>query len=323
MNRIRIAAAVVALLLLVPEAPPARAAGRTALTVGVIKIAALADIYAAQQLGAFDKEGLDVTLVQANNGNDLLTALQSGKIDIALAIPGTAMVARERGFKISFVYQNELAHAKAPDTGALLVKADAPIASLKQLAGKKIAHSGLGSQAWAAVRMVETRAGIDPSTLTELEVPLPQMRGTLAQGLVDAVVTIDPFTTQMLLAKEARVLSWFNIDSIPSQPLGAFWAQDDWLAAHLPTAKRFVAAMHQGLTYVVDHPEEAKRMVAEYTGLKPEITENMLPIRWSDKVAKADWQRAAQMMQQSGAVKDVPRVDDLMAFAAALAPGAP
>ncbi|HEY0581076.1 MAG TPA: ABC transporter substrate-binding protein, partial [Chloroflexota bacterium] len=75
---------------------------------GINKIAAVTDIYLAQQLGYFKDEGLEIEMVTGNSGNDLMTALQSGKLDIVLAIPGVAMQAREKGFNVGLVLQNEI-----------------------------------------------------------------------------------------------------------------------------------------------------------------------------------------------------------------------
>ena len=99
----------------------------------MVKIAALGDVYAAQKLGYFEKEGLDVTITTANNGNDLMTAMESGRLDVILAIPDIAMRADEKGYDATLVFQNELAHTKAPDTGALIVRNDSPITSVKSV----------------------------------------------------------------------------------------------------------------------------------------------------------------------------------------------
>lgn len=319
MRPLRIAL-VAALALVVCAAAPSVAQQKTKLSLGLIKIAGLTSVYAAQQLGYFNDAGLDVDLTFANNGNELLTALQSGKLDVALAIPGIAMRAREVGYKVGLVFQNECAHGKPPDTGALVVKPDSPITSIKGLAGKKVAHSGIGTQAWAAVRLVEQKAGLDVNSVQELELGYGQMPGALQQGLVDAVAVVDPFTSAILAAKQGKVISWFYVDSVPNQPDGAFWASDDWLAKNSATARKFAAAMDKAHRYLNGHPEDAKKMVAAFTGLRPEQVESMTPIVWNDHVNKADWQKVAQMMIATGVLKQPVDLNALIP-AVALNPG--
>jgi NitT/TauT family transport system substrate-binding protein len=312
-----LAAAAVATALTVVTLTAFTTSGRAAtphvtLNVGVLKIAALADIYAAQKLGYFDKEGLDVNLTTANNGNDLMTAMQSGKLDIILAIPGVAMRADEKGYDATLVFQNELAHAKAPDTGALIVKPESTITSPKQLAGKKIAHSGIGTQAWAAVVDVEMKNGVDPHAVQDLEVSYPQMPGVLQQGLVDAVAVVDPFTSGILAAKQGRVISWFYVDSVPGQPVGAFWASRAWAAKNADTLKHYQAAMHAALTYMNAHPDDAKRFIVEYTGMNADAVHGMTPIRWDDRVSTTAWEQIAKMLVTTHVLDKMPTLSDLI-----------
>jgi NitT/TauT family transport system substrate-binding protein len=285
---------------------------RVTLNIGVLKIAALASVEAAQKLGYFDKEGLDVNLTTANNGNDLMTAMQSGKLDIILAIPGVAMRADEKGYDATLVFQNELAHDKSPDTGALIVKNDSSITSVKQLGGKKIAHSGIGTQAWAAVVDVEMKNGVDPHTVQDLEVSYPQMPGVLAQGLVDAVAAVDPFTSSILAAKQGRVISWFYIDSVPGQPVGTFWASRAWVAKNGDIVKRYQTAMHAAITYMNAHPDDAKRFISDYTGMNADAVRNMTPIRWDDRVSMPAWEQTAKMLVATHVLDKLPTLSDLI-----------
>jgi NitT/TauT family transport system substrate-binding protein len=307
------ATAALAVVMLTSFPAPGRAAApRVTLNIGVLKIAALSDIYAAQKLGYFDKQGLDVNLTTANNGNDLMTAMQSGKLDIILAIPGIAMRADEKGYDATLVFQNELAHTKSPDTGALIVKPDSTITSVKQLTGKKIAHSGIGTQAWAAVVDVEMKNGVDPHSVQDLEVGYPQMPGVLAQGLVDAVAAVDPFTSGILAAKQGRVISWFYVDSVPGQPVGAFWSSRAWVAKNGDLVKRYQTAMHAAVTYMNAHPDDAKRFITEYTGMNADAVHNMTPIRWDDHVNMTAWDQAAKMLVTTHVLDKMPTLSELI-----------
>jgi NitT/TauT family transport system substrate-binding protein len=278
----------------------------------VLKIAALADVLAAQKLGYFDKVGLDITLTTANNGNDLMTAMQSGKLDIVLAIPGVAMRADEKGYDATLVFQNELSHTKSPDTGALIVKSDSPITSVKQLAGKKVAHGGIGTQAWAAVMDVEQKNGVDPHSVQDIEVSYPQMPGVLAQGLVDAVATVDPFTSGILAANAGRVISWYYIDSVPGQPVGAFWASRAWALKNADVVKRFQTAMHAAVVYMNGHPDDAKKLIVEYAGMNAEAVKNMTPIRWDDRVNLASWTETAKMLMAMHVLEKMPVFSEMV-----------
>lgn len=290
----------------------AQAPAKVALSVGTIKAGGPAVLYAAQQLGYFGDAGLEITITYANNGNDLITALQSGKLDIALAIPGVAMRAHEAGYKVGLLFQVEVAHARPPGSGALIVRNEAGLTTLKQMAGKKIAHAGIGTQAWAAMRFAETKSGLDTSAVQELELGYGQMGGALMQGLVDGVVAIEPFTSAILSNKQTHVLSYFFLDSVPNQPTGGYWANSDWIVKNPQIARNFTASMHKAMVYLLDHPVEAKKLVGDWTGLKPEVLAAMTPINWVDRVNKSDWQKTVQMLVSTGVLKAPINIDEIL-----------
>src|SRR5580704_2203229 len=139
----RIAAAAVALLSVALAPANAQEQKLAPLKVGVLKMAALTNPWTAKERGIFQKNGLDVTLVEFRTGNEAIAAHRGGSVDIILSIPGTAMTAVERGFDLVAISQNEVAKAKGPDTGSVQVLKDSPYQTLADLAGKKIAVSGL------------------------------------------------------------------------------------------------------------------------------------------------------------------------------------
>ena len=60
---------------------------------GILKMAALTDLWVAKEAGIFAKNGLDVELIEFRNGNEAINAHRSGSVDFILSIPGTAMTA--------------------------------------------------------------------------------------------------------------------------------------------------------------------------------------------------------------------------------------
>jgi NitT/TauT family transport system substrate-binding protein len=101
------------------------------------------------------------------------------------------------------------------------------------------------------------------------------MAGALDRGLVDAVAADEPFVSTMLDAKRARVVAWNYVESIPGQPIGAFWATEGWAAANPATVRKFRAAMHATITYLNAHPDVATKMIAEFTDIKRETLSHM------------------------------------------------
>ena len=82
-------------------ATPAVAQGQAPVVkVGTLKMGSLTNVWVAKQAGFFERNGLNVELVEFRNGNEAIAAHQGGSVDILLTIPGTSMAARERGFDL-------------------------------------------------------------------------------------------------------------------------------------------------------------------------------------------------------------------------------
>ncbi|NHN32108.1 ABC transporter substrate-binding protein [Paenibacillus agricola] len=270
--------------------------------VGMLKIAGVANIYVAKEKGIFAKNGLDVELIQFNNGNDAIAAQQSGSIDIAISIPGTAMAAIERGFELTAIFQNETAHEKGPDSGALLVKNDSKIAILKDLEGKKLAVATLHSQATVLLQELLKKEGVDFKKIQMMEIPYSAVAESLKSGQVDAVATIDPYTTQIVSSDIGKVMKWVYADTLPKAPLGAWFAKKSWVAAHGKEVEAYNKSAKEAIDFMLANPDEARKAVAAYTGLDPALVAKMPLIDWDYQVDLKVWQQVVTYMKAYGEI---------------------
>jgi ABC-type nitrate/sulfonate/bicarbonate transport system substrate-binding protein len=116
------------------------------------------------------------------------------------------------------------------------------------------------------------------------------------------------------------VISWFYVDSVPGQPVGAFWSSRAWVAKNGDIVKRYQTAMHAAVTYMNAHPDDAKRFITEYTGMNAEAVHNMTPIRWDDRVSMTAWDQAAKMLVTTHVLDKMPTLSELIP-ASAVDPG--
>ncbi len=293
--------------------PTRSADGLTVLNVGNIKIAAQTDAYAADKLGYFKKHGLKVNTTFATNGGDLLTAVESGSLDMGLSIPGNAITAVAKGFDYVGVVQDQIAHEKGPDSGGLVVAANSGIKSLKDLEGRRVAVNATGgNQVYVSVVKTLQDAGVDISKVSFQEIPFPQMPAVLGQGQVDAVATVDPFTTKLLSGGNGREIAWFYSDALPGMPIGTYFAKGSWLKQNAETATAFRDAMDETIMFLNANPDKAKDLVAEFTGLDRGLLNTAPNIQWSTTVSRSNWEKLVQIYIQQGILKDPIAVDKLL-----------
>jgi NitT/TauT family transport system substrate-binding protein len=282
------------------------------LKIGVLKMAALTNPWVAKQRGIFERNGLDVTLVEFRSGNEAISAHRGGSVDIVLAIPGTAMTAAERGFDLVAVAQNEVAQKQSPDTGSIQVLKDSPFRTLADLAGKKIAVSGLHSQKTVSMQTVFRKAGVDPGKLQLIEIPFPSQFDALRSKQVDAVNTVDPYTTQLLASGLGRVIAWDYVDAIPEQPLGAWFATKAFAKSNADVVERFNKSIKDSIDYMRADSERARGEVVAYTGLDAALVKDMPMIAWDYRVRLDKWQEVVDMMHQNGELQSPHKADEFL-----------
>ncbi len=228
--------------------------------------------------------------------------MQGGAIDVLLSIPGIGMIAMERGLDIVPIFQDEVAHAVPPDSASIQVVEGSPIKTLADLRGKKIGVGGLSTQNTIAVKMLLDKAGVDPSAVSFSELPFAAMASALKAGHVDAVVPVDPFTTQLRLTG-GRVLSWNYVEAIPEQPLGWWFTKGSFVKANPQVIDGFVKSMKESIDYLHADEARARDEVAAYIKIDRSILDNMPLIGWDYHIKLARWQAVVDMMVRYAGMK--------------------
>lgn len=310
MKRLLLTAVTVAIFL----ASPASAKELAHLKLGILKLGAMTNVWVAVRDGIFKKHGLDVELVDIPLSAQAIAALQSKSVDVVLQIPGTAMAAKEQGFDLALVGQNETAGRHPPVSNAILVRADSSIHTIKDLKGKKIGTASPRGQSYAAMKELFQRNGLSISDVELVEAPFTAHADLLRSGQVDAVVALNPYTTQIVKAGYGRVLSWYMIETIPDQPVGAWWALKSWAQRHASEIAAFQDAIKESHAYLNADPERAKKFVSEYSGLDLSLVENMPLISWKSEIVPAVWQEVADMMYRQGELEHKHDVSEYLQF---------
>ena len=284
--------------------------------VGTLKIGSLTSVWVAKQASFFERNGLNVELVEFRNGNEAIAAHQGGAVDILLTIPGTSMVARERGFDLVLLTQNEVARTQGPDSGAILVRADSPYKTAKDLEGKRVGLGAPRSQYSVTVEKALQANGADPKKIQFPEAPFFGMADMLRAGQIDAIAALDPWVTQLLTSGAARNLSWYYVDSVPAQPIGAWWTKSSFIDKNPNAAKGFVKAMHEAMDYMMEDVARARKNVAAYTGMDPALVEQMPINQWSYKIDRTKWQAVIDMMVENGLLEKPHKAEEYISYIA-------
>jgi NitT/TauT family transport system substrate-binding protein len=234
----------------------------------------------ARDKGWFAEEGLTVTWSPVNQGAVAIEAVFGGSAEIGGSSIFEPMVARGNGLDMVFAVAGTHTRKAPPDNSALLVRADGEIKTAKDLAGKKISAGLIHSVNYVHMQEWLHKHGVDPKTITFLEIPFPQMADALFQKRLDAVWNVEPFVTFMMKSGKAKLLAYPYIETIPGMDITAYIAKESWLKANPDVARRFKRAIDRATDYLAKaSKEERDGWVSKFSGMKPELVKEMtLPV---------------------------------------------
>ena len=236
---------------------------------------AVACLY-AQESGLFRKAGLDVTLIPNSSGSAIASAVIGGAIDIGKSSLTALITAVSKDIPIVLIAPSALYNVEAPVTGTI-VRFDAPFKSARDLNGKTVAvQSVRGSLQLATMAWVDQNGG-DSTTVKFLELPPQAGLIALDSGRVDAVTLANPYLTQAVSEKKARVLGWSSEAIAKRFLLTAYFTTKTFAAQNPDAVTHFAQALGAAGAYLNAHHGETVGIVARFTGALPEVVAKLPP----------------------------------------------
>ena len=285
----RLLTAAVAAVLWMSQSLAAGAQTLPVVHVMTVAIDAGSEVYYAKELGYFTKAGIDVDIQQAANGGATAAAVAGNAVDIGYS--DTVSIATAFGKNVPFVVvapagMNE---ATAP-TNMLMVAANSPIRTAKDLSGKIVAGSGLGTISGLAPRAWIEAGGGDLSTVKFVELPFPQMQPALDAGRVDAITIAEPFLS--VARKTDRVIG-APFDAISKEfMVSAYFANQTWAKEHADVLNRFIAAIHDAAVWANANHAKSAEILLKYAKMDPEAAAGMVRVKYGEALNPAFLQPA-------------------------------
>jgi NitT/TauT family transport system substrate-binding protein len=278
------AAAAAALAIFFALALPARTQTLPLVHVMIVPIDAGAEVFYAKDMGFFAKAGIDVDIGTAANGGAAAAAVAGNAVDIGYSDMVSIASAFGRGIPFVVVAPAALHEATEP-TNYLMVAANSPIRTAKDLSGKIVAGSGLGTISGYAPRAWIEANGGDLSTVKFVELPFPQMQPALDAGRVDAVAIAEPFLS--IARKTDRIIA-SPYDAVAKEFLiSAFFTTSTWAKEHPDLLNRFITAIHEAAVWGNANHAKSAEILLKYAKIDPELAANMVRIHYGERLNPA------------------------------------
>src|SRR6266540_77940 len=246
-----------------PASQPAPPGQPDKVTVGVIPILDVAPIYLGKQKGFFTKRNIELDLQLAQGGAAIVPAVVSGQYQFGFSNMISLLVAQSKNVPIKVVCNgNNSTGEDGKDFAALMVKADSPIKTPADLAGKKVAANTLKNIVDTSVRASVRKAGGDAKSVQ-----------------FDAVFVGEPFQ-QQVLAQGGRKIASSYVDAAPNLTVASYFTSNQLLAQNPDLVKRFTEAMKESLAYADSHADEARQIIGTYTQITADVIAKVTLPKW-------------------------------------------
>ncbi|MBI4012969.1 MAG: ABC transporter substrate-binding protein [Candidatus Rokubacteria bacterium] len=273
--------------------PQALAEAATRVNVGYMKIGDMSPFFMAMEKAFFKDAGLEINLAAMVGGAAIMPALTSGAINIGWSNTVSMYQGYLQGFDYRFIANGAINKKGTNDVFGVQVAADSPIRTARDLEGKTVASNTLRNIIHVAGLAWIDRNGGDSSKVKWVELPFPQMEAAVVNKQIDGFVAVEPFVTvPSKVSKKTRVLGYPLGEIAPRLLIASYFVSEAWLKnpENEKTARAFVEALGKGIDAHNANPEEAKAVIAKYTGLKPEFLKELALPAFERKLLESDLQ---------------------------------
>lgn len=253
---------------------PARAA--TTIRVVYIPIVDELPLFVGVDQGFFKKRDLDIGLTPVANQGVLISALQSGSAEMGSSVLVSMLPAQEAGISLAAVAT--CVSFPIPKNAGVLARTGGAVKTAKDLSGHKVAVAGLKSYFHIMVLRWLGEQNVDPSNVTFVEVPFPQMPDLLKAGQIDVAVTVDPFYHRILEQKIGFQVGDFEATVPNGTIIDCYATMKDWAVKNIAAVHAFREGLTESIAYLKANEASARESLGKWTKQPPAVVaETLIP----------------------------------------------
>ena len=232
-------------------------------------------VIAAQELGYFAEEGITLNLMSFDSGPVIISAMESGSIDLGYIGDGA--------HRLCVLGQAEIIGLSHISNGDAVIGGP-NVTSLEDLAGKTVAYSS-GTSSETILTNALNSVGLTMADITPMDMDAANVVTAMLSGGVDACAIWSPQSLTILDQMPDATKLAENIDfSDISISLASWITMPSYLEENHDVAVRFMRALFKAMDYAAleEHYEEVAQWVADELKLN---VEDVVPQARGD----ADW----------------------------------
>jgi NitT/TauT family transport system substrate-binding protein len=248
--------------------------------------------------GLYSSQGLDVEVAGIfNAGPEEMSAFASGSLDIGYVgvAPATTAVANKAADVVVLAQVNK-------EGSAVVVENASPILQVSDLRGKYVAVPGHAQVQDFLLRKALIVNGVDMNEVHILVLKPPEMIPALRTSQIDAFVAWEPYPSKAVGMGVGRIFL-SSSDIWKGHPCCVLVAESKFTKDRART-RSIVMAHVKAIAFIRDHPEEALRIGAKYTGMDENTVRSaMTNIRYDCVLESKDFLEYATFLSRVGYIR--------------------
>lgn len=217
--------------------------------------------YAAIELGYFEEEGIDLTLVNGGGADKVMTALISGDAQIGFMGSEASIYVYQEG---SQDYAVNFAQLTQRAGNFLVGREPEPDFTWENLRGKKVLGGRAAGMPQMVFEYILKKHGLDPKTDLSIDqsINFGLTAAAFTSSDADYTVEFEPFATTLELEGSGYVVASLGTES-GYVPYTAYCARKSYMEENPELVQKFTNAIQRGIDYVNSHTsEEIARTIA-------------------------------------------------------------
>lgn len=226
-----------------------------------------APMYVAIELGYFEDEGIDLSLVNGNGADSTMTALVSGEADIGLMGSEQSVYVSNEGLEDTVVNFAQMTQRAG---NFLVVRDGVEYDTDKEgkfdwnsLKGKKVIGGRAAGMPQMIFEYILEQKGIDKNDIDIIQnVDFGYTGQTFAGGEGDYTIEFEPSASSLVSEGYGEIVASLGVES-GYVPYTAFCARQSYIEDNEETIQKITNALQKGLDYVNSHSVDEISQVIE------------------------------------------------------------
>lgn len=237
----------------------------------------------AKELGYFRAEGLDVEILETQNGTATAAALLGGNVVAIGSSFAQPLLLAEQGKSVKSLVGMEMSSIYVAVVGSkITVAEDDPPALAAALKGKRIGVAALGSPGHLIIEGLLSEHGVSSNEVTYVAIGTgASAHAAFKVGAVEAMITYEPDLSQVMAAGGARIAldlrTTTREKTFSKLPTSSLQATSEWIEKNPDTAAKLVRAIVRANKTLKNDPATS---LATFSKLYPSLQPSSLKLMY-------------------------------------------